>query len=213
MSQPDPSAQSGAADPQSGVAGQQGANPADPNGTNGSAASGQQQPEVPATVTRAEYEQLMRRMQAADQNAAKYQQQLQEHENAKLSDQEKLQRQLAEAQQTLAEREKQLQDQMLETALLADTTYAWQNPKTVLTLVNRELVQYSKDGKSVESVKAALDNLAKDHPYLVKPAETPAVPAAPTGIPMNNGRVDPRGGNQSALEDRFPALKGRVPRR
>jgi DNA-binding transcriptional MerR regulator len=217
MAQPDPGAQSGATDPQSGNGmGQQGSTTAsDPNAT-GQAASGQPDPNASgsATVSRSEYDALMRRMQAADQNAAKYQQQLKQHEDAQLTEQQKLQKQLEEANAALAEREKQLLDQQVETAMLADSTYTWHNPKTVLQLVDRELIQWAKDGRSVESVKAAMDKLAKDHPYLVKPAETaPPTTTAPTGVPMNNGRVDPQAGNQTTLEQRFPALRGRVPKR
>jgi hypothetical protein len=214
MTQPDPNAQSGVAGAQSGTEGQTQPTGVTPPPADPAAQSGQQ---PPATVAREEYEAILRRMQASDQNNSKLQEKLKAFEDAQLTEQQKTANALKEAQEALAAKAQELEDAKLENALLADATYTWHNPATVLALVDRKAVEW-KDGKPVNT-KAVLDQVAKDHPYLVKPAEpaAPAAPAAPTGVVgqpvMNNGRTGSGDGNRSALEDRFPALKGRVPRR
>lgn len=211
MTQPDPTVQSGGAEPQSGLAGQTGttppvpAPPADP-----ATQSGQQ---TPATVAQAEYEALLRRMQASDSNNSKLQAQLKAHEDAKLTEAERTANALKEAQAALAEKDARIADLQLEAAFLGDNTYTWHDPSLVMQALDRTKVEM-KDGKPT-NIKALLDEIAKARPFLVKPAETPTPPApgGPTGLPMNNGTTTKvPSTTQTDLERRFPALRGRVPK-
>lgn len=208
MTQPDPNAQSGVDGTQSGVAGQQGT-----GGTTEPVTDPTQSGQTPpATVSRDEYETLLRRMQASDQNNSKLQATLKAHEDAKLSETERTVNALKDAQAALAEKDKAIEDLNLQIAFLSDNTYTWHNPETALKLADRNRVEW-KDGKPA-NVKAVLDELAKAHAYLVKPEDTSTTTSpAPTGIPMNNGKNGAGDGNRSALEDRFPALRGRVAKR
>lgn len=209
MTQPDPSAQSGAAGTQSGTEGQPGTTPVTtPPPADPATQSGQQ---PPVTVDRAEYEALQRRMQASDRNNTDLQAKLKAIEDAKLTEEQKTANALTEAQKALADKDKAIADLELQLAFVSDNTYAWHDPKVAMQILDRTKVEM-KDGKPT-NVKDLLAELATSHAYLVKPAEAATTtPPAPTGLPMNNGTT-PGKIPARTLEDTFPALRGRVPKR
>lgn len=204
----DPNAQSGVGggtqDPSNNVGGS-GA------GDSGSAQSGDGQ--TPKTFTQAEYDQLMTRLQAADRRASAAETKLGEIDKAKLSELERAQAEAKEAKEALVAAQEAAKDAALGSAFAMDQTYSWHNPATALKLMDRDGVEVGDDG-TVKGLKPALDRLAKDHPYLIKTADGTGTGSSQgqtgaTGVP---GNAKPQGSqkDQSALERKFPALRGRV---
>jgi hypothetical protein len=218
MSQPAGGAQSGATDPtQSGGASTQpGTNPdpnASPTGTS-APQSGQPDPSA-ATVSAAEYAALQARLAAADRNNAATAKKLKDIEDAKLSEAERDKQALLAAQAELAAEKERNNKQTVDNAILADTTYAgkWHDVEAAMDMVDRSTITIDDKGKP-QGVKAALDKLAKDRPWLLKPetsgTESNNNGTGATGAP-GTGRQQNPGTNQTDLERRFPALRGRVP--
>jgi|SRR6185312_3032076 len=218
MSQPTGGAQSGATDPtaQSGQTGELNTTGTDPSTGADPAQSGQQtSTQAPETVSRADFEAVSARMQAADRAKAAAEKKLKDIEDAKLSEAERTQQELQAAKAELeAERQKN-QQQALENAILMDQTYSgkWHNPKTVLQIIDREyreLITFD-DGKP-KGVKAALDKLAKDHAYLLKPAEGASDNGTGKGATGASGtsRQHGQATNREQLASKWPAMRGRV---
>lgn len=221
MSQPTGGAQSGAPDPtqsggdpnQPGTQPPAATPPADP-ATQSGQPTGQPDPNA-QPVSRAEYEALQARMRAADQRAAAAEKKIKDAEDAQLSEADKIKKDLEEERKLrLAEKERN-DRQAVDNAVLADTTYAgkWHNIETVLGLVDRSMITL-EDGKP-KGVKAALDKLAKDHAYLLKPAEG-TDNNGKSGSTGATGTTRQQGGqgapSADALAAKFPAMRGRVPR-
>ena len=212
MTSPDPGAQSGT-DPnaQSGDAGTgQGTPGTDPNQTGQSAdpGQGQQQPDPNATVSRAEFDALMNRMRAADQNRTKAENELKQLKDKDIPALEKAQRDLTEATRKAEEAEAALKGSRIENAFLADNKYKWKNPKTALKLADLTKVEVLDDG-TVTNLGAALEALAKSDPYLID-TETPPDPKGSTGAPAGNGgRKGDGKPDAAAMASRFPAMRTR----
>lgn len=213
MTSPDPGAQSGT-DPnaQSGDSGNGQGDPSNQDPTQGgqSADPGQgQQSEPPATVTRAEYDALMNRMRAADQNKAKAENELRQLRDKDLPELQKAQRDLTEAQERATKAEADLRSARLENAFLSDNKYEWHNPKTALKNADLSKVEVLDDG-TVTGLTAALDALAKSDPYLIKTAKADETPKGSTGAPGTGGRQPDGKPDTKALANRFPALRTRT---
>lgn len=219
MSQPT-GAQGGTGDPtQSG--GAPAGSTADPNAAaNGTdPAQGGQTGTPPAatdTVSRADFEAVTARMKAADKRAHDLETKAKTEADAKLSEAERVAKELDETKAKLAAADKRTQDQALENSILMEPTYSgkWHNPQTALSLVDRSLITFDDNGKP-QGVKAALDKLAKDHAYLLKPVESgndsnnrKGGATGASGTSRQQGDPD---NTKSALERKYPALRGRVP--
>lgn len=213
MTSPDPGAQSGT-DPnaQSGETGTgQGAPGTDPSQTGQSTdpAQGQQPTDTNATVSRAEYDALLARMRAADQNRSKAELELKNLKDKDIPALEKAQRDLAEANRKAEEAAEALKASRIENAFLADNKYKWKNPKTALKLADLSKVEVLEDG-SVSGLSAALEALAKSDPYLIDTEPTPETKGS-TGAPGAGGGGKPGDGklDMKALTTRFPAMRTR----
>jgi chromosome segregation ATPase len=171
--------------------------------------TGQQQ-----TVSREEFEQLRNQLRTADQKRAEAERKLTEKERAEMgeldrakAERDDLKNQLAQAQQTI-------QSLRLDTAFLKDNTYEWHDSAAALRLADLNGVEYKEDG-TVNGLRDALKKLAEANPWLLKAKEgndgeggQNQQPARRT-VPMNNSGQQ-TGTDRTALESKFPALKGRV---
>ena len=178
-------------------------------------AQGQQQPTKSVAELQAELEATRRRMTAADQNSAKYQAELKKLQDAQLSEQDKLKRDFADAQETITKLQEENKRLRVENHFVTDSTYNWHDPHAALKLANLSDVKFDDAGKP-SGLTEAMKAVAEAHPFLLKPKEEggsggtpPAPPAGSTGV---NGRPgnQPNGPDRSALEKRFPAMRGRV---
>lgn len=203
-------------DPQSGTTGepQSGTGTGDPATGTATGTTDPQSgtPAVPKTYTEAEFIALQARMAAADRNNAAAQQKLKEIEQAQMTEQQRKDAELKDAKEQLAALKVANQERALENAFLSDNTYTWHNPGAALRLLERDGVEVADDG-TVKGMKVALDNLAKQHPYLLKTADA-AEPddkgkGGATGVP---GTARPQGGQtgRAKLEEKWPAMRGRV---
>lgn len=212
MSQPVEGAQSGAA-------GGQGAPANDGStGTTDASAQGQSaQQQAADAVSRAEYDQRMVQLAAADRKREEAEQKLKALQDAALSEEEKRKRDLEEATEKLKAKEDTIKELRLDKAFLTDNTHDWHNPQAALQLANRSGITVADDGK-VTGLKEALEAVAKAHPYLLKPKAEGETGGAGTGTPAAGvtgvaGQGASGGGanaGRAGLEKRFPQLKGRA---
>lgn len=169
-----------------------------------------------ATVSAADYEAIKARMIAADRRAAAAEKLVKDAADAQLSEAEKTAKALADTQAELAKERETNQTQAVENAILADPTYSgkWHDPQVALTLVDRDLITFDDKGKP-QGVKAALDKLAKDKAFLLKPADNAGEgdddkskggSTGAAGAPRQQGTANSR----ADMEKKFPALRGRV---
>lgn len=161
-----------------------------------------------ATVTRAEYDQIKARMQAADKRAADLQTKIKEWEDKDKSDLEKAQGQVETLTQERDDLRGKLKDQALQNAFLTDNKYSWHDPRDALRLMDMEGVDVSDDG-SVSGLKPAIEKLAKAKPHLVKvddsgngKGSSGASGSANNGT-RKGGKPDP----PKNYSSRFPALR------
>ncbi|MFT3854175.1 MAG: hypothetical protein QM733_15745 [Ilumatobacteraceae bacterium] len=77
-------------------------------------------------------------------------------------------------------------------------------------LADRTTLTVNEDG-TVTGAAELVDALCERYPYLVPPADTPYVPppTEPSGRPANGRRFRRTDPNRTALENKFPALRGR----
>lgn len=227
MTQPDPSAQSGAPDQtgaQSGAAGGDGTT----STTDAGAQSGTTTTTTTdsGTVSRDEFErvigQFRTQIQAADKKRNDAETQLQAIKDKDLPEMERLKRD-AEAHKAEAERlREQAKQNAVQLAFLKENTVKWVDAGAALKLVDMTDVVVNDDG-TVTGLKVAMEKLAKAMPFLVdKGTAAPdgnaanasnANPGA-AGAPPMNGRTGSNQTDTNALANRIPALASRPrPRR
>lgn len=174
-----------------------------------------------STVPREDYDRLKNQLAAADQKRAAA-----EAAHAQLRDKDmpqlqKLERDLGDAQAALAERDATISQMRVELAFFNDNTHDWHSPALAIQSLDRSRITVDSEGKVV-GMKDALAALAKQHPYLLKPASagdgqgsgtgTPPAPPAPGTAPANGGIAPQAGTKPSAAElgKRFPAMRQRL---
>lgn len=207
-------AQSGATGTQSGteeVNGTGSGTATDGTGTAQSGGEGTGNATTADTVSRAELDQVLARMRAADQRASKAEGDLKTIRDKDLPEAEKLKRDYADAQATVEKLTAANNELALKVAFLADNTYAWHNPERALRLIDLSQVEIQDDG-SVRGLKDALKALATSDAYLIK-QEVKETNTAPAGTaPGNNGTSGNGKPGVKGLAARIPALNTRVPR-
>jgi len=213
MTQPGPGAQSGtgtegqSADPATGQ-GTPAVDPNDPAGQSSDPGQGQGQPPDPnATVARTEYDALMARMRAADQNRARFEAELKQLKDKDIPALEKAQRDLTDATKRAEEATAALKQSRIENAFLGNNKYKWKNNDAALKLADLTNVEVLEDGK-VTNLEAALEALSKAHPYLLD-TDKPEEPKGSTGAPGTGGRQGDGKPDSKAMASRFPALRTR----
>jgi hypothetical protein len=211
MTQPDPSAQSGATDPQSGVGngGSDGTSipPVDPAQSGGSATP----PTNPAEPDSTEAAKYRERMQAADRRAATLEQELKQLRDKDLPEAEKLKRDHEQALADLAAARDQNKQLAIGNTFLLENTYDWHDPKAALGMLDRSRLEVADDG-TVSGMKTALKALADANGWMIKPKADPQNPGAvPVGVPPINGQGAPAVGNsKQELKSRFPGLRSKL---
>ena len=160
---------------------------------------------------KAELERMKKRMQAADQRATKAENDLRKINDAKKDDLTKAQDRVTELEGENKTLQEQLQSERLNNGFLAANKHTWHNPTAALKLAQSEgyLEDVMDDDGSVDSkaLETALNKLAKDHAYLVKPREG-AGPSGEGGSGRSgNGKDDKQVKEQDRR--RAPALARR----
>lgn len=163
------------------------------------------------TVSKADFDKLMARMKAADKRATEAQNKLKEIDDAKKSDLERAQSELEESKSEAKTLREQLQSERLNNAFLSANKHTWHKPSAALKLAQSEgfLEDVVGEDGTVDSkaLSAALDKLAREHSYLVKPREGAGPSGDSAGGRSNNGKDDKVVKEQDRR--RAPALRRR----
>ena len=72
--------------------------------------------------------------------------------------------------QTISAQSETIRSLQLQVAFLSDNTHSWNDPKLAISLIDMDDLDIEEDG-SISGLKEALDDLAKNRPYLVKTPE------------------------------------------
>jgi hypothetical protein len=160
------------------------------------------------TVSKADYEALFKRMQAADQRASKLEKAQQEAADKDLSEAEKAKKDAAESKARADAAEAKLRDEKVFNAFLSRTDIAWHDVNDAFTMLKSNYmdgVDVDKDGK-VTGIEPAVKKLAKEKAYLVKVAGDSS---GGTGAAHNGQRKgDQNDTGREARASRFPAAYG-----
>lgn len=122
------------------------------------------------TVSKADYEALMRRMQAADSNKSAIEKELNKLKEAQLSKEQLLEKKAQEAETKAAAAEEALRTARIENAFLANNTTKWKDGKAALKLADLSQVTVEEDG-TVVGLDAALKDTATKYAFLVDDSE------------------------------------------
>ncbi len=139
---------------------------------------------------------------------------LKEIEDKDKDEQTKSAERVKELETTNASLQEQIQKLAVENAFLKENSYAWQSPEVALRLADLSMVEIDKDGKAT-GLKAALDKLAKDNPFLLKPKEGESGDGkgAPNPTVSGDAPGSRRGSGSDAnadkerLRQKYPALR------
>ena len=119
--------------------------------------------------------------------------------------------QFEEIKTTVTALETQNRDLQVQLAFLTSNTVQWHDSEAALRLADLSSVEIDKDGK-VTGLKEALDAVAKQHPFLVKPKEedddSKKTQPSPTGQPPQRQRQDAVT-DRAKLRNKYPALRNR----
>lgn len=170
--------------------------------------------EAGKTFSQAEYDALHARMQAADRRASQLEADKQAAEDAKKDEVTRVK----DENTRLVEKNKGLEEEM-KTILLKNAFLtaggSWHDPADAYEVLLRNYPDAVKidDNREVKGMKDAVEKLAKEKAYLVKPAEEKKddTSSAATG-PLNNGRrkgEDKTVADKDAIARRFPAMASR----
>ena len=141
-----------------------------------------QQPTDPTGETpeelKAELEETRKALKSANRESATRRKKLEELEgkekerqDAELSEMEKLQKQIDELNAGKEKAEKEARSIQIKAAVISEASILnFNDPKDAFALVDRS--QFEIDGDNVAGVKEALQELAKNKPYMIKKAKT-----------------------------------------
>jgi len=215
----DPGAQSGAGD--TGQSAGAGADTSTSGAGTQSGATGQQgqtadaQGGAPATPTAVHTAEEMAaqqaRTRAADQRAAQLETQLREIRDKDLPEMDKLKRDAEEFKAKLAQADQDLRRERVRNGFLSDNTYDWQDPAVALGMVDISKLEIDDQGQVV-GLKAIIEGLAKQYPWMLKPKSEGDGGQQQTGVPpMNQGKAGQTGKpDKSEMSKRLPALRSRL---
>lgn len=157
------------------------------------------------TVTRAEFDSLFKRMQAADTAKSAAENKLKELERKDQSDLQKAQTDLEDTRKLNEQLSSKLNEMALQNAFLTDNKHSWADPGDALRLLNMEGVEV-KDGV-VTGLAPAIEKLAKDKPYLLKKEGDGTDSSGASGSATNGKRKGSDPNDKKDYSGRFPALK------
>jgi hypothetical protein len=214
----DPGAQSGAGDTgQSAGAGADTSNGAagTQSGANGQQGQADAQSGAPATPTPVHTAEEMAaqqaRTRASDLRAGQLEQQLREIRDKDLPEMDKLKRDAEEYKAKLAQADQDLRRERVRNGFLSDNTYDWQDPAVALGMVDISKLEIDDQGQVV-GLKAIIEGLAKQYPWMLKPKSEGDGGQQQTGVPpMNQGKAGQAGKpDKSEMSKRLPALRSRL---
>lgn len=162
-------------------------------------------------VTRAEFDAVFRRMQAADKAKADAETKLREKEKAELSELERAKSDVEDLKKQNTDLLEQINTTALENAFFKDNKHTWHDPSDALRLLDMEGVEV-KDGE-VKGLAPAIEKLAKNKPHLLKSESDDKGDGGSGGNSSgasgsaNNGKRKGDPGPKSDMSKRFPALK------
>jgi hypothetical protein len=124
---------------------------------------------------------------------------------AAMSDQEKQAQKLAEAQKKATDAETELQEERVRNAVILEATRQnFADPDDAYTLADLAKLEHDDDGRPTkDSVKAALEELAKAKPYLIK---APIDDKSKKSIGTPGGQKKPASGSNQKPNDQEPKL-------
>jgi hypothetical protein len=174
------------------------------------------------TISKAEFEALRKRMKAADKRAALAEKKVKEAEDAKKDDLTRASDELTTAQDRIKELEQSLQSLRLSNTFLTANKHSWHDPDDALDVAQRkgyleDVVDEESGEVDKKALGAALDRLAKDKPYLVKPKsgkdadddkDTKQQPSGHGG-PKRSGNNKDEDAKRAERRKRFPVLQNR----
>ena len=165
-------------------------------------------------VSRAEFDKVMERLKASDRRATQAEKDrdankkiIDDAETAKLGDVQKAEKEKNDALALAASQAEELKSTKLENAFALTTGVNWHDPATAYAILQASYMDgvEIKDGK-VEGMKAAIDKLVKEKPFLVNKDVVQPSPEA-TGS-SHNGR---KGSDAEQEKARAAELKRRMP--
>jgi hypothetical protein len=168
------------------------------------------------TISKEEFERLEKRMKAADKRAADAEKKLQEQEDAKKDDLTRTNDELESARKQIEELQGTIKSLRLNNTFLTANTHSWHDSEAALDLADSKgyLADVIDDDGEVDkkALGKALDKLAKDKPYLVKPKDKDddgdGEPSGHGGPRRSDNNQD-TSARKATLKKRFPALQNR----
>ena len=169
----------------------------------------------------AEITRLKTKLALAEKHRKAAEKKVADAEKEKLNKQEKAELEAKEAKANSEGLAEKVKEQSLQIEFFASDKFIWHNRKAALKLLDLEDVEISDDG-DVTGLDKAIDKLAKDHPYLVKPKETEGEgegegkgkgkSGSSGSSPKNKGGSNNSGTDEQRkkLEAKYPNLRGRV---
>lgn len=162
------------------------------------------------TVSKAEFQKLFARMQAADRAKTAAENKLKEKEQAELSELDRTKAQLEEANKAAEDAKAALKKMVIENAFHRENKFSWHDVGDAVAALDLSSVEVAEDG-TVTGMAAAIKQVAKNKPHYVKSKQESdeGEGTEPAANGANNGK---RKGdkitdlNQKALLNRFPAL-------
>lgn len=162
-----------------------------------------------ATVSREEYEKAIARMKAADRAKTAAEAKAKQYEDKDKNALELATQRIEELEKNLADKDAVLRTQGLENAFFASNTVTWHNPQLALKELEMEGVQNDDGEIDRKALKRAIENLAKQQPYLVKKEAEDGgkggkgpTGSNPGGKPLGKGEAD-----RQKLEKKYPAIR------
>lgn len=184
----------------------------DAQGGTGDAQGGTDDAAKGDVVTRAEFDNLFKRMQAADQAKAAAETKLKEIERKDQSELEKAQSDLADIKKAHEQAMADLNEKALENEFLANNKFTWHDAKDALRLLDMDGVEV-KDG-NVTGLADAINKLAKAKPHLLKSEKDDSGngdgsngSSGASGSATNGKRKGEGKDDKVNYSGRFPALK------
>lgn len=163
-------------------------------------------------VSRAEFQALFKRMQAADRAKTAAEAKIREHERAGQNELQKAQTDLEEANKKLHDLQEEVKTQRLQNAFLAANTVTWHDPEMAMSKIDLSLVLQDDGTVDNRALKTAITNLAKEKPFLVKKdGEDGGGKNGSTGTGVGSdlgGSKNTKGKEaRELLEKKYPALR------
>lgn len=175
-------------------------------GDNDNASGGDKGTQTGDVVSKADYDALFKRMQAADRAKVAAEKKLSDADKAKLDDVERTKVEAQEAKDRADKAEAALRDEKIFNAFLSQKDVAWHDVNDAFTMFKNSYMDGVDitDGK-VTGIDPAVKKMVKEKAYLVKPASE----GGSTGAPHNGRRAgEQNDAGKTARMARFPAAYG-----